>query len=223
MAAADWPVSPSDEDLEELDQFLRGRSGDEDLLLDGVHGFLTALAIGPVPAKPDEWLPEVLHEPFVNNDEGERVLTLLARLNDAIAPELETGTYEPILGELEADEGETEGEAAFTARGWCEGFSRGIDLRAPAWESRLGQDSELMELLGPIIALAIDDGVFESDAEFAPLGDDDYDECVAQIPNAVGAIAEYWRENPPTSEEQQQHATLEPQRRPRRRGGRWVH
>src|SRR5690242_4815956 len=121
MAASDWPTSPSDEDLEELDQFLRGRSGDDDLLLDGVHGLLTALAIGPVPAKPDEWLPEVLHEPFVNNDEGERVLTLLAQLNDAIAPELETGTYEPILGELDTDEGEV--EAAFTARGWCEGFS----------------------------------------------------------------------------------------------------
>ena len=219
MAAADWPTSPSDEDLEELDQFLLGRSGDDDLLLDGVHGLLTALAIGPTPATPDEWLPEVLHEPFTDNAEGERVLTLLARLNDAISPELETGTYEPILGEIDADDG----SAAFTARGWCEGFSRGIDLRAPVWESRLGQDSQLMELLGPIIALAIDDGVFESDAEFAPLGDDDYDECLAQIPNAVGAIAEYWREHPPTHEEQQQHATLEPQRRPRRRGGRWVH
>jgi len=219
MAAADWPTSPSDEDLEELDQFLRGRNGDDDLLLDGVHGLLTALAIGPTAATPDEWLPEVLHEPFADNAEGERVLTLLARLNDAILPELETGTYEPILGEIDADDG----SAAFTARGWCEGFSRGIDLRAPVWESRLGKDSQLMELLGPIIALAIDDGVFESDAEFAPLGDEDYDECLAQIPNAVGAIAEYWREHPPTREEQQQHASLEPQRRPRRRGGRWVH
>ena len=46
MAPADWPTSPSDEDLEELDKFLRGRGGDEDLLLDGVHGLLTALAIG---------------------------------------------------------------------------------------------------------------------------------------------------------------------------------
>jgi uncharacterized protein len=219
MAADDWPASPSDEDLEELDTFLRGHGDDEDLLLDGVHGLLTALAIGPDPATPDEWLPEVLHEPFADSEEGERVLRLLARLNDAIAPELETGTYEPILGEIDGD-----GVAgAFTARGWCEGFSRGIDLRAPVWEGRLGQDSELMEMLGPIIALAIDDGVFESDAEFAPLGEDDYDECLAQIPNAVGAIAAYWREHPPTREEQAQHASLEPQRRPRRRGGRWVH
>ena len=220
MAPTDWPTSPSDEDLEALDQYLRGHGGgDDDLLLDGVHGLLTALAIGPEPATPEEWLPEVLHEPFADSNTGERVLTLLAQLNDAIAPELESGTYEPILGEIDSDDGET----AFTARGWCEGFSRGIDLRAPVWEGRLGHDSELMEMLGPIIALAIDDGVFESDAEFAPLGEDDYDECLAQIPNAVNAIAEYWREHPPTREERQQHAALEPQRRPRRRGGRWVH
>jgi uncharacterized protein len=217
--AADWPTSPSDEDLEELDRYLRGHGGDEDLLLDGVHGLLTALAIGPAPATPDEWLPEILHDPFADTHQGERVLTLLARHNDAIAPELETGTYDPILGEIDADDGST----AFTSRGWCEGFSRGIDLRAPLWEGRLGQDSQLMELLGPVIALAIDDGVFESDADFAPLSDEDYDECLAQIPQAVGAIAEYWNEHPPTVEERAQHQSHGPQNRPRRRGGRWVH
>ena len=216
--ASDWMVSPSDSELEELDQFLRARAGDEDMLLDGVHGFLTALAIGPVPAKPEEWLPEILHEPFIDAGEGERVLTLLARLNDAIAPELETGSYEPILGELDVEE-ET---PAFTARGWCEGFSRGIDLRAPSWEGRLGHDSDLMELLSPIIALAVDDGVFESDADFAPLGDEEYDECLAQIPNAVGAVAEYWRTHPLAADERPSPPE-EGSVPPRRRGGRWVH
>ena len=215
--AADWMVSPSDSELEELDQFLRAHASDEDMLLDGVHGFLTALAIGPAPAKPEEWLPEILHEPFADPDEGERVLTLLARLNDAIAPELETGSYEPILGELDVEDG---APPAFTARGWCEGFSRGIDLRAPSWEGRLGHDSDLMELLSPIIALAIDDGVFESDAEFAPLGDEDYDECLAQIPEAVGAVAEYWRAHP-LEERDRTHG--DDSATPRRRGGRWVH
>lgn len=215
--APDWLTAPSDTELEELDQFLRAHAGEEDMLLDGVHGFLTALAIGPAPAKPDEWLPEILHEPFADPLEGERVLTLLAQLNDAIAPELETGTYEPILGELDVGEDQP---PAFTARGWCEGFSRGIDLRAPSWETRLGQDAELMELLSPIIALAIDDGVFESDAEFAPLGDEGYDECLAQIPGAVGAVADYWRSHPPRAEEQGSAGTAEV---PRRRGGRWVH
>jgi uncharacterized protein len=217
--ANDWLTSPSDTDLEELDQYLRAHASDEDMLLDGVHGFLTALAIGPEPAKPEEWLPEILHAPFVDPEQGQRVLSLLAQLNDTIAPELETGTYEPILGEIDV----SDGPPAFTARGWCEGFSRGIDLRAPVWEGRLGHDSELMELLGPIIALAIDDGVFESDAEFAPLGDDDYDECLAQIPAAVGAVAEYWRDHPLSADEQVAVPVDGAVSPPRRRGGRWVH
>lgn len=219
MMAPDWLVSPTDDELEELDQFLRAHTNGEDLLLDGVHGFLTALTIGPVAAKPEEWLPEILHAPFLDPLLGERVLTLFARLNDAIAPEIETGTYEPILGELDVEEG----PPAFTARGWCEGFSRGIDLRSGAWESRLGHDSDLMELLGPIIALAIDDGVFESDSEFAPLGDDDYDDCLAQIPAAIAAVADYWRDHPLSPEEQNAPPGDGSSAPPRRRGGRWVH
>lgn len=216
-----WPASPADDELDELDRYLRLHAGDEDLLLDGVHGLLTALAIGPLPPAPEEWLSEVLHQPFVDAAEGEHVLTLLARLNDAIVPELETGAYEPILGELDTDDHEP---VAYTARGWCEGFSRGIDLRAPAWESRLGHDSDLMELLGPLIALAIDDGVFESDAEFAPLSDEEYDECLARIPISVGAVAQYWREHPTSAEERASAvARIRSKSPPRRRGGRWVH
>lgn len=216
-----WPISPADEELDELDQYLRMHATDEDLLLDGVHGLLTALAIGPLPPKPEEWLSEILHQPFVDAEEGEQVLGLLARLNDSIVPELETGAYEPILGELDTDDDEP---IAFTARGWCEGFSRGIDLRAPAWESRLGHDSDLMELLGPLIALAIDDGIFESDADFAPLSDEEYDECLARIPFAVGAVAQYWRDHPTTTEERASAIAARTQSTaPRRRGGRWVH
>lgn len=218
MIDGDWPASPSDTDLEELDQFLRAHAGEDDLLLDGVHGLLTALAIGPEPAKPEEWLPEILHRPFLRADEAARVLTLLAQLNDSIAPELETGAYEPILGEV-AGKGD---DTVYTAHGWCEGFSRGIDLRAGDWEARLGHDSELMALLGPVIALAIDDGVFEADGEFAELSEDEYDECLAHVPSVMAAVSEYWRMNPPTAEERSRTpgTTGLP---PKRRGGRWVH
>ena len=99
MTESDWPASLADFELEELDQYLRAHPGDARLLLDGVHGLLTSLAIGPSPAMPDEWLPEILHEPFADAEEGERILTLLARLNDSVLLEIETGSYEPILGE----------------------------------------------------------------------------------------------------------------------------
>lgn len=215
MAFDELAASPTETELDELDRFLRDHANGESLLLDGVHGLLTALAVGPKPATPEEWLPEVLHAPFADATEGERVLTLLARLNDAIAPELATGVYEPILGELD------EPDVAFTARGWCEGFSRGIDLRAPAWQARLHSDERLMQILGPIVALAIDDGVFESEGDFTPLEDDDYESCLAEIPRVVGAVAEYWRSNPPTAKDAGDIAGAGLVRR--RRGGNWVH
>jgi uncharacterized protein len=218
---ADWPVGIDDAELETLDRFLRAHAGEDDLLLDGVHGLLTAIAIGPQVALPDEWLPEVLHEPFADEDEAKHILELLARLNESVELELEADSYEPILGEIELDDGGT----ALSAHGWCEGFSRGVDLRARVWETRLGADSQLTELLGPIMALAVEEGVFATDADFAPLSEVEYDECLGQLPSAVSAVSHYWRESPPTDEELAAVAAgaSEGDGPRRRRGGRWVH
>ena len=41
--------------------FLRAHAGEESLLLDGVHGLLSANAIGPQGEGPEEWLPEMLN------------------------------------------------------------------------------------------------------------------------------------------------------------------
>ena len=216
-----WPAGIDDADLETLDLFLRAHAGEDDLLLDGVHGLLTAINIGPQPALPDEWLPEVLHEPFANEDEAKRILELLARLNESVELELESDSYEPVLGEIELDDGGT----ALSAHGWCEGFSRGVDLRARVWETRLGADSQLTELLGPIMALVVEEGVFATDADFAPLSEEEYDECLSQLPSALGAINQYWRESPPTADDLASVAASasEGDGPRRRRGGRWVH
>jgi len=216
-----WPASLDDADLEVLDRFLRAHAGEDDLLLDGVHGLLTAINIGPQPAVPDEWLPEVLHAPFADEEEGRSILALLARLTESVELELEADDYEPLLGEVELDDGDT----ALSAHGWCEGFSRGVDLRARVWESRLGADSQLTELLGPIMALAVEEGVFSTDADFAPLSEQEYDDCLSQLPGAVSAVARYWRESPATAEElaasgENAGDAGSPRRR---RGGRWVH
>lgn len=186
------PRPPNDRELSLLDEFLRTRAEDGSLLLDGVHGLLTALAIGPEPALPDEWLPQVLSSPFANRREGDRVLGLLARLNDSIPQELASDDYAPILGEIE----ERDEAARLTAAGWCEGFSRGIDLRAPLWEVRMEEDPELMDMLGPIMALGLEEGVFHTEGEFERLSDTDYHACLDQIPNAVAALRHYWRVHP---------------------------
>ena len=224
---SDWPTSLNDTELDELDRFLRARASDDDLLLDGVHGLLTALAVGPTPAVPDEWLPEVLHAPFEDPDEGNRVLGLLAKLNDSIPAELDLDAYEPILGEVGDDAAVDERAVAgpvLTAAGWCEGFSRGIDLRARLWENRLAEDPQLMELLGPIMALAVDEGVLAADTEFEKLSDDEYDECLAQMSNALGAVAQYWRVHAPSESERRLAALPRADSAtPRRRSGHWLH
>jgi len=219
----EWPSSLGDDELEELDQYLRGHVGEGDLLLDGVHGLLSALAVGPMQVLPEEWLPEVLHEPFTDETEGNRVLALLAKLNDSISAELDVDAYEPILGEVD-----TEAGPVLSAAGWCEGFSRGIDLRAGLWEKRLADDPQLMETLGPVMALAVDEGILNADAEFEKLSDEEYDECLAQVPGVLHAVNQYWNEHPVTEAEVEAAVRpveeKEPQNAPpRQRSGHWVH
>jgi uncharacterized protein len=213
-----------DTELDVLDRWLRGhaRDSDETMLLDGVHGLLTALAIGPDPALPAEWLPEVLYAPFEDPAQGATVLALLARLNDSIPAELEDEVYEPVLGQVASDEA---AQADLSAAGWCEGFSRGIDLRASIWESRLAEDGELLEMLGPIVALSVDEGVLTADVPIARLDNDEYETCVAQIPEAVGAVAHYWRVRPPTERERTAGGAASASafaELPARRGGYWL-
>lgn len=224
MTKAEWPSSLDDNELDELDRYLRVHTGEGDLLLDGVHGMLTALAVGPLLVLPEEWLHEVLHEPFEDENEGNRVLALLAKLNDSITAELDVDAYEPILGEVHTETG-----PMLSAAGWCEGFSRGIDLRAALWENRLAEDPQLMELLGPVMALAVDEGVLSAETEFEKLSDDEYDECLAQIPVVLGTVNQYWRANPATEAEvetmvlQQRPGKTEEVTPPRQRSGHWVH
>lgn len=223
--STEWPRMLADTELDELDRFLRARADDDSLMLDGVHGLLTALAIGPTAIAPDEWLPQVLSKPFADAEEGERVLALLAQLNDSIPVELSMDAYQPILGELDPTQVMGDPDVpVLTAAGWCEGFSRGIDLRAALWEKRLAEDPQLMELLGPIMALAVDEGVLSTDIDIEHLSDDEYDECLAQVPQVLGAVAHYWRVRAPSASERRVAAQ---KRRfgptPRSRDGHWLH
>ncbi len=220
----EWPSSLDDNELDELDRYLRAHTSEGDLLLDGVHGLLSALAVGPLLVLPDEWLPEVLHEPFADEEEGNRVLELLAKLNDSISAELDVDAYEPILGEVVLETG-----LMLSAAGWCEGFSRGIDLRAALWENRLSEDPQLMELLGPVMALAVDEGILSAEAEFEKLSDDEYDECLSQVPAVLSAVNQYWQARPATEAEvetmvlQQRPDKDDDATPPRQRSGHWVH
>jgi uncharacterized protein len=237
------------EELDELHDALYARNGEDGPLLDGLSGLVTALLVGPRPAGSEEWLPLVLNpeEPFSSHLEAEHLTSLCLRLYHAVERGLEQLVYEPILSEYEDDDDDEDvgdstptggaparpGEAApdvapgggdtvVDARGWCAGFSMGVDLRASLWEPRLRHDPRLMEIMAPIMALAFAEGLFEeySDPRWPPLSEAEREACLQMIPSCVIDIQHYWRDHPPQLEP---IAGERNRRVPRKRGGRWVH
>jgi len=213
--------SLTDAELDELDHFLREQVVEDDqeiLLLDGVHGLLTALAVGPQPAQPDEWLPEVLCQPFADATQGRHILGLLARLNDSIHSELDADCYEPILGEMQDEQGQT----GISTAGWCSGFAHGMDLRSNIWEARLDEDMQLVELLAPVMELAAQDGALGDSEAVEPMSEQEYGTRLAELPEIVDAMAQYWRVRPPLGREQQL-ASVDAAAAYQRRSGHSVH
>lgn len=216
----DLAESLDPDEMDVLHEALFTRNGEQGPLLDGLHGLVTAILVGPQPVPREEWLPLVLHpeQTFESHLEAERLTSLCLRVYHGIERGLEQLVYEPILAEFDDED---TGERIVEAQGWCAGFSLGVDLRAQLWEPRLRFDPRLMEIMAPIMALAFSEGLFEefSDPRWPPLTETEREACVQMIPSCVIDIQHYWRDHPPQ---------IEPigRSRPkiaRKRGGRWVH
>ncbi|MGE3729603.1 MAG: YecA family protein, partial [Lysobacterales bacterium] len=101
--SATAPLGLQASELDELHTFLVGRAEAGALMLDAVHGLLTAIVVGPEPIPANEWLGHIIGEEggFENEEQANRVLTLLIRLYNSIVQELEALSYQPIFGEID--------------------------------------------------------------------------------------------------------------------------
>lgn len=239
------PYGLESRELDTLHEFLLERANAGGMMLDAVHGLLTAVVIGPDPIPASEWLGHVVQAEagFNNEAEANQILALLIKLYNSIVQELETLSYQPIFGEVEAVESEDdddylathpdaaainplESTTALSARGWCEGFSLGVDLRSALWESRMRNDPALLDLLTPLIAVAAEEGMFEPEAAEAEavdhLSEDEFELALNSVAGAVADVQQYWRNQPPGADEGN---NTEPGPRPllRKRGGHWLH
>jgi uncharacterized protein len=137
----------SDEELEELDQFLLyGVDNDEAMTLDTLDGYLHAIAIGPQTIMPSQWLPKVWGEgsammpPMENIDQINHIMGLVMRHYNSIIHGfgLKPPFVAPYWDTYEYDIGEFE-----EADGWAYGFTEGVALNRAAWkplfDSPLGQ------------------------------------------------------------------------------------
>ncbi len=131
----------SDEEFEELDQFLLfGVDNDEAMTLDTLDGYLHAIAIGPQTVMPKQWLPKVWGEdsammpPMDSIDQLNHIMGLVMRHYNSIISGFEQSpplvlpywdTYEFAIGEFE------------DAEMWAHGFTEGVALNRAAWKPLL--------------------------------------------------------------------------------------
>jgi yecA family protein len=125
----------SDEEEDELAGFVETFSGGR-FDFPKLHGLLTAFAVGPGECSPSG-IAQVLsgkskvEEPISNNfSRSERILGLIARLQNEIVLDLDGDIFEPESFEREHPSGEIYPDTF----SWCEGFVLGIDHDAEVWE-----------------------------------------------------------------------------------------
>jgi uncharacterized protein len=134
------PAEPllTEKEFDELDSFLMSdRCGDETMPMDALHGYLTAIAIGPEPVDADEWLPRIWGPSaddapeFRNEEQSARIRELVVRSLQEIVVTFEVAPrdFEPLFSVHQ-----WKGKEVLDAEAWCWGFLEGVSLRMNAWQ-----------------------------------------------------------------------------------------
>ena len=153
----DQPLS--EKEFDQLDQFLLSDSSDDDAMtMDTLHGFLTAIAIGPETIMPAEWMPKIWGEEpnsaprFKNSKEAEQITGLISRFMNEVLVTFEVAPkeFEPLFCEIEQD-----GQVLMDAEAWCWGFWEGMELRPGSWNAIW--ESDLAPLMRPLYLLGADE------------------------------------------------------------------
>ncbi len=138
----------TERDLDSLEHFLAEVARDDSMLIDELHGFLAAVICSPQMLVPSQWTPHVWggEEPdFETLEQAQDVMGMIMRLNNDAVGRLSDGDFDPLFME----ETLANGHPVLDPHGWCEGFIRGMQLQAEAWDS-----DELNSALMPIIVLS---------------------------------------------------------------------
>lgn len=183
----------SDEEFDELDKFLLSdRCGDDTMTMDALHGFLTAIVVGPEAVPAIEWVPRIWGPEagqlpdFKTAAESLRIGRLLEKVKADIALTLEVAPkdFEPLFCEHD-----WQGKQVLDAEAWAWGFMEGISLREEAWQALW--DSPQSTLLRPIYLLGAEE-VEESELKLV----DDPVKChklALEIEASISQIYRFWR------------------------------
>ncbi|BAL23687.1 UPF0149 family protein [Azoarcus sp. KH32C] len=178
-------------ELNELSDFLESVSQTgATMALDTLHGYLSAIAIGPREPALEEWLPRVWSEDgtgapaFKDSEHESRIVSLIEGLLEDIRNDLDDPDY--AFSPLVAHE-TIAGRPFFDGEMWCYGFMQAVQRFAHDWASFVAS-SEGHKLLRPIYLLGADD---VSPAEEAlTMTAEQREKLTGQISDAVDKIAD---------------------------------
>lgn len=186
----DQPLS--EKEFSDLDDFLMSERSPEDCMtMDSLHGFLTAIVIGPEAINMPEWLPTIWgSDPkaapkFKNEKEAARITELIARYMNEIAITMEVAPKEFEAVFLEH---EWNGKSVIDGESWAWGFLQGVELREEAWAPIW--DSPVAALMRPIYLL----GAEEIEEEELVLVDNPgkCDKLAQEMEAGIPEIYRYW-------------------------------
>lgn len=182
----------TEKEFDELDRFLMSeRCSDETMAMDALHGYLTAIAIGPEPVPFDEWLPRVWGPgpddgpDFRDEQQAARIRELLSRSLEEIAVTFDVAPkdFEPLFSVHQ-----WKGKEVLDAEAWCWGFLEGVSLRDAEWQPL--RDSPQAALLRAIVLL----GAEEIDETELSLVDDPVKchKLAIEVEASVPQIQRFW-------------------------------
>lgn len=183
----------SEQEFDELDHFLMSdHCGDDAMTMDALHGFLTAIAIGPEKIPTTEWSvavwgPDPADAPvFDTPAAAQRITHLMERTLEDIEVTLEVAPadFEPLFCELQ-----WKGQSLLDAEAWAWGFLEGVALRNDAWQPL--RDSPQGTLLRPFELL----GGEEIDEDDLGLVDDPVKchKLAIEIEASIPQIRRFWQ------------------------------
>jgi uncharacterized protein len=185
----------SDEELDELDQFLLSEAvSDEAMLLDTLDGYLTAIVIGPATILPSQWLPGIWGggeddaPVYESMEQAQRILALVMRHMNGIIWTLQydADAFDPLLNSMVYGEDPRE---YLDGEMWAHGFMQGIELCRQEWQS-LFDDPAAREALRPIRLLGANE--LTEDEEALTRWPAQREELSKQLAASVAAIYRFW-------------------------------
>ncbi len=144
----------SDDELDRLETFIFSDVVSEDSLdLIGIHGFLCALNISPIPADEDEWM-DILFDGkpnWLSTEQETEITSLLNRWKSSIYSDLSNDRELGMPCELTLETKNEESELEI----WAQAFMEGVFLNEDEWFSE-GTDKEevVAELMLPIMVIS---------------------------------------------------------------------